>query len=162
MVREEGSSRVRAFFLAFRKNLGVSLVWGLVMIMAIALVLYEASVIVRAGIEGPVGVLLHAGLLSGLLMLGAISVWLFPILEAPASRMRTNLAQALQLAIVHLPRTLATLAIPIVSTASWLFLPDQRGMLLALSFVCLPALGAYVANLLVQPVLRPHLVQPDR
>ncbi|AZA12076.1 MusI family membrane protein [Corynebacterium gerontici] len=154
LVREEGSKTIGPFFQAFRRHAAPSLAWGLIVLAAMLLALYELAVLNNAGIEGTVGMLLRAGLLSGLLVIAAICVWFFPLQENGRLGFAQGVSRATQMAVLYLPRTLGSLLLPIVALMVWMFMPEQRGMLLGFHLICLPALCAYIANLLVQPVLR--------
>ncbi len=148
MVREEGSRRGSAFVRGLLTRPGVNTAWWLISLAVAALAAYEFAIIAKADL-GSMGLILRAALISGLIVLGSVSVWFFH-LDAPGLGFRQRITQAMMKAVGHLPRTLLAILPGIVLVLYPVFFPAQWGGYLFFLAVLGPALAVYLAELVLQ------------
>lgn len=137
---------LQRFFVCFRRELKSALLpmllWGL--LLAWLFFLYG---IVTVDLSGPTGQMLSAGLLVLLLVPLGMFCWLFPMLSRFTLDFRTLNANALRLALGHLPRTLLIAGLTLAGAEFAL-----RYVLLPL-FI-LPALLALLWSFLMEPIFK--------
>lgn len=148
MVREEGSRRGSAFVRGLLTRPGVNTAWWLICLAVGALAAYEFAIIAKAEL-GTMGVVLRAALLSGLIVIGCISVWFFH-LDAPGVSFSQRCTTAIMKAVAHLPRTLLAVCPWALLVLYPLFFPAQWGGYLFFLVVLGPALAVYLAELALQ------------
>ena len=148
MVREEGSRRGSAFVRGLLTRPGVNTAWWLICLTVAALAAYEFAIIAKADL-GSMGLVLRAALISGLIVLGCVSVWFFH-LDAPGLGFRQRSTQAIMKAVGHLPRTLLAVLPGIMLVLYPIFFPAQWGGYLFFLAVLGPALAVYLAELVLQ------------
>lgn len=148
MVREEGSRRGAAFVRGLLTRPGTNTAWWLICLALGALAAYEFAIIAKAGF-GTMGVVLRAALVSGLLVLGCISVWFFH-LDAPGLSFSQRCTAAMTKAVAHLPRTLVAVSPAALLVLFPLFFPAQWGGYAFFLAVLGPALAVYLAELVLQ------------
>ena len=148
MVREEGSRRGSAFVRGLLTRPGVNTAWWLICLAVAALAAYEFAIIAKAGF-GTMGVVLRAALISGLLVMGCISVWFFH-LDRPGLSFRQRSTAAITKAVAHLPRTLLAVCPAALLVLFPFFFPAQWGGYVFFLAVLGPALAVYLAELALQ------------
>ena len=148
MVREEGSRRGSAFVRGLLTRPGTNTAWWLICLAVGALAAYEFAIIAKAGF-GTMGVVLRAALISGLLVMGCISVWFFH-LDRPGLSFRQRSTAAITKAVAHLPRTLLAVCPAALLVLFPFFFPAQWGGYVFFLAVLGPALAVYLAELALQ------------
>lgn len=150
MVREEGTSRGRAFLRRLLVRPGINSAWWLIALAVGALAAYEFAIIARAEL-GTAGLVLRAGLLSGLIVLAGITVWFFhldtQLADAPFAH---RLAAAATSAVRFLPRTLLALVPWVLLLGFPFFVPSAWGGWLFFVVAVGPALAIYLGELALQ------------
>ena len=142
MVREEGTSRGRTFLRRLLVRPGINSAWWLIVLAVGALAAYEL---------GTAGLVLRAGLLSGLIVLAGITVWFFhldpQLADAPFAH---RLAAAATSAVRFLPRTLLALVPWALLLGFPFFVPSAWGGWLFFVVAVGPALAIYLGELALQ------------
>ena len=148
MVREEGSRRGALFIRGLLTRPGINTAWWIICLAVAGLAAYEFAIIAQADI-GRMGLVLRAALISGLIVLGCISVWFFH-LDAPDFSFRQRCTAAITHAVSHLPRTVLAILPTALLVLYPLFFPSQWGNYLFFLAVLGPALAVYLAELVLQ------------
>ena len=148
MVREEGSRRGSAFVRRILTRPAPNTTWWLLCLLLVGLAAYEFAVIAQADL-GSMGLVLRAALISGLIVLGCVSVWFFH-LDRPGLSFTQRCAQAMTRAVTHLPRTVLAILPAALMILFPLFAPGQWGSYLFFLAVVGPALAIYLAELALQ------------
>ena len=152
LARGEGSRPVRTFLGLLPRGWVASTAWWLVSLGCALLALYELIVIGRA-VDGPTAGVLSALVLMGMVLVGGISVWFYPLLDASSA----GLAQVLTAAALHSVRyPLRTLGGVALYAAPWValgFAPGQWSVLLGFYLILGLGLTQYLLALLTAEVL---------
>lgn len=148
MVREEGSRRGSVFVRRILTRPAPNTAWWLLCLLLVGLAAYEFAVIAQADM-GSMGLVLRAALISGLIVLGCVSVWFFHLDSAGLS-FTQRCAQAMTRAVAHLPRTVLAILPAALMILFPFFAPGQWGSYLFFLTAVGPALAIYLAELALQ------------
>lgn len=151
MVRGVGSGYGVRFVRELpRRFAAVTGYWLLALLLAAVLV-YQQWVLFRASVEGPALTALQVLALSGALLIAGVAVWFFALGAAS----RRALADAVVLAVAHLPCTVAALALCLGAVACVVYLPVAWSV--PLVFFLLPAFTVYLVRLVLAGALGERL-----
>ncbi|MDR7330159.1 DUF624 domain-containing protein [Corynebacterium guangdongense] len=152
LVRGEGSRPVRSFLGLLPRGWAAATVWWLVSLGCGLLALYELIVIGRA-VDGVTSVVLSALVLMGMGLVGGISVWFYPLLDARPAGVAPTLTAAALHSVRYPFRTLGGVAL---YAAPWVVLgvaPGQWSVLLGFYLIIGLGLTQYLLALLTAEVL---------
>lgn len=149
MIEGEGSSRSKQFFREFARGWRPVTAWWFISTAVLLFAVYELSVILRAGLAATLTFAFSAAVLSGVIVISAVSVWFYPLHAQNPQPLRETFASAVLSAIRFLPRTLGALAVAAAVPLLLFYMPGIWPAVLFFMLICGWAALYYVMLLIL-------------
>ncbi len=150
LVNDEGSHPARTFFRQFRRHWRTSTIWWLIVLVLGLLGIFEWNILSADLIGEAASFGFRAGLVSGGLILGGISAWLFYNESRQPQKLKAAFLDAALATIRFLPRTLIALGLGVFPFVVLTLAPEQWFAILAFYVVMGWALSVYLFHLVAR------------
>lgn len=142
MVKNEETYIVRGFFKAFKENFKQATVMWLLVLVVIAVLSVDYTIIVYSGIEFSRWIRIAMVTVTMILLMGV--VFMFPLQARFINPVKYTIKNSFLMALSHLPTTVLLIAVYAVPVVVFYFVPQSLPVLILLAFGMIVYLKSYL------------------